>query len=66
MNTYRLGQRGTGLNLGVSFEFIMPRSERLNAPGIVRHVIIREIECEKIFKDSQPEVPLVNLDKVIS
>lgn len=32
----------------------MPRSVRLDAPGVVRHVIIRGIERGKIFKDSQP------------
>jgi putative transposase len=32
--------------------FIMPRSARLDAPGILHHVIIRGIERRKIFRDS--------------
>ena len=34
----------------------MPRSARLDAPCVVRHVIIRGIERGKIFKDSQSGV----------
>jgi hypothetical protein len=29
----------------------MPRSARLDTPGILRHVIIRGIERRKIFRD---------------
>ena len=32
---------------------IMPRLARLDAPGVVHHVIIRGIERRKIFKDSK-------------
>ena len=31
----------------------MPRSARLDAPGVVRHVIIRGIERRKIFRDNK-------------
>ena len=34
----------------------MPRSARLDAPCVVRHVIMRGIERGKIFKDSQSGV----------
>ena len=31
----------------------MPRSARLDAPGVLHHVIIRGIERRNIFKDDQ-------------
>jgi putative transposase len=31
----------------------MPRLARLDAPGILYHIIIRGIECRKIFNDNQ-------------
>jgi hypothetical protein len=31
----------------------MPRSTRLDAPGVVHHVIIRGIERRKIFRDNK-------------
>jgi len=29
----------------------MPRLTRLDAPGVLHHVILRGIECNKIFRD---------------
>ena len=31
----------------------MPRLGRLDAPGLIHHVIIRGIECGKIFRDNK-------------
>ena len=31
----------------------MPRTARLDAPGVVHHVMIRGIECRKIFRNNK-------------
>ena len=38
----------------------MPRLARLDAPGVLHHVIIRGIECRRIFKDDKDRDNLVN------
>ncbi|MFH1934754.1 MAG: hypothetical protein ABIN18_24700 [Pseudomonadota bacterium] len=35
------------------YEIHMPRLARLDAPGVLHHVIIRGIERRKIFKDNK-------------
>jgi hypothetical protein len=37
----------------------MPRLARIDAPGVVHHVIIRGIERKPIFKDNQDRDDLV-------
>jgi Na+-translocating ferredoxin:NAD+ oxidoreductase RNF subunit RnfB len=45
---------------------VMPRLARLDAPGILHHVIIRGIERKKIFRDTIDKQNLVDrLDQLI-
>ncbi len=37
----------------MEYEIRMPRLARLDAPGVLHHVIIRGIECGNIFKDNR-------------
>jgi REP element-mobilizing transposase RayT len=37
----------------------MPRTARLDAPGILHHIIIRGIERRKIFRDKQDRENLI-------
>jgi REP element-mobilizing transposase RayT len=34
------------------YQIFMPRFARLDAPGVLHHVIVRGIECRAIFKDN--------------
>jgi REP element-mobilizing transposase RayT len=44
----------------------MPRTARLDAPGILHHIIIRGIERRKIFRDNQdPQNLLARLAKLL-
>ena len=44
----------------------MPRLARLDAPGVLHHVIIRGIERRKIFKDNKDKDSfLVRLDTLL-
>jgi REP element-mobilizing transposase RayT len=44
----------------------MPRSARLDAPGILHHIMIRGIERRKIFMDNKDrEDFLVRLEKLL-
>ncbi len=38
----------------------MPRSARLDAPGVLHHVMGRGIEKRKIFRDDQDRVDFIN------
>ena len=38
----------------------MPRLARLNAPGVLRHIIIRGIERSKIFRDDKDRDDLID------
>jgi hypothetical protein len=38
----------------------MPRLARIDAPGVLHHGIIREIERKKIFKDKTDQVNFID------
>jgi REP element-mobilizing transposase RayT len=45
----------------------MPRSARLDAPGVLHHIMIRGIERRKIFRDNKDREEFINrLEKLLS
>jgi len=43
----------------------MPRTERLYAPGVLHHIMIRGIERQRIFRDTQDRADLLERLSVI-